>query len=603
MKKRISTFLTVLMLSAVSFTIFSCKNEKENLLGEGETTVTLNLIGITEATEGPLQKSSLKGSQNTIAYVTEVPYNKDYTIIASVTPDIPAEKINGQSTLNRSSWTTTPQPAITNSIAADVKYLVMVFDENGNRIFAQEKVYDSHTQSLVANQMTLNAGKKYTFVAVSNNTSTAPVFNTSATTLSDVTNRIAVNHTTDYLYFNSGQVNIVYGQQNYINITFKHINSRISLNLDATAEMGHITAISANVTGSGSVNLAANGTVTSASSAAYNKAFVFQELDKQNITSNYVLLSSAGNAHNINITSVSINGSPERTNIPAISIPAGALQKGASYKISLSFQATGIVTGGLVWARGNLAYDWTNNIYYNRYYPQETGSDYKDFDYWNYATNQANPLVPKMIITGYSDLWNNPNNVYYFTDGTNENSISKIPLNDPCKKIAGGKWRMPSLHDFQNLGVYKVHNGGDINGTTDGLPLTTLAGGTVHPNGNITDNNFPYVYFDGVNEITGGSVRLRFYKTGRYYGNVTQVDHDNGPQNGGNIAYIANAAVYMASDAYNYETGTLYRRPYMPAVFNNDASGGTNTFITRRKDLYNDWSADDRVPVRCVKNL
>ena len=30
---------------------------------------------------------------------------------------------------------------------------------------------------------------------------------------------------------------------------------------------------------------------------------------------------------------------------------------------------------------------------------------------------------------------------------------------------------MPSLEEFENLGVYKVHNGGDVNGITDGCQL------------------------------------------------------------------------------------------------------------------------------------
>ena len=59
-------------------------------------------------------------------------------------------------------------------------------------------------------------------------------------TLNDVNNTIAVDHTTDYLYFNGGAMNIVYGEQNYINIIFKHINSRVALSIDATAEMGNV---------------------------------------------------------------------------------------------------------------------------------------------------------------------------------------------------------------------------------------------------------------------------------------------------------------------------------------------------------------------------
>ena len=52
--------------------------------------------------------------------------------------------------------------------------------------------------------------------------------------------------------------------------------------------------------------------------------------------------------------------------------------------------------------------------------------------------------------------------------------------------------------------------------------------GTSHANGNITSNNFPYIYFEGIQEVTRTSTRLRFYKTGRYYGNVTEADRAAG---------------------------------------------------------------------------
>lgn len=576
----------------------SCRSTTDNPEKEGKVTVKINLLGVAETSDTSISSSRMIP----VAYVAEVPYDKNFNLVATITPEVPAIKTNAQTAVNPSALTITPQPPTTSPIGVNVKYLVMVFDENGNRITAQEKVYDSSNQSNTADQMILNAGKDYTFVAISYNSAIAPVFNDAVTTISDVFNTVTVDHTSDYLYFNSGPINIIYGQQNYINVIFKHINSRVSLNVDATAEMGQITTIAANITGTGSVNLAANGATSSGIPAAYDKAFTFPVVNNQVVNSSSVLVSSAGNLHTVNITSVSLNNGVPRTDILPVTIPGGTFRKGVSYKIKLSFQATGILAGGLIWARGNLAYNWENRIYYNRYYPQETGSDYKDTDYWNYATEQGNPLVPKMIITSHSDTWNGGGNLYYFVDGINENSTSKIPLNDPCKLVAGGKWRMPSLEDFESLGVYMVHNGGDINGTTDGLPTTTLSGGTNHANGNITSNNFPYIYFEGIQEVTRTSTRLRFYKTGRYYGNVTEADRAAGYQNGGNSPYIANAAIYMAGNAYNYENFVLYRRPYMAVIYNGDRSNGANTFTTQRKALYHDWSADDRVPIRCVKS-
>ncbi|TYO89700.1 hypothetical protein LX74_02692 [Elizabethkingia miricola] len=596
MKIKVQSYIIAILL--LSCLCLSCRNATDDITIRNKVAVRINLLGVTGSGNIPDNRTGLVSA----AYIGEVAYNKDYNVVATVIPEVYSVRENAGTSFNPSAWTFTPQPSTINAIEAKVKYLVMIFDENGNRIIAEERVYDSSSQSDKANQMTLDAGKRYTFVAVSYNTATAPAFNALAMTLNDVNNTIAVDHTTDYLYFNSGAMNIVYGEQNYINIIFKHINSRVALSIDATAEMGNVTNISANISGIGSVNLAANGSTTSGTSAAYNKDFTFPVLNKQVVVSSPILISSAGHQHTINIVSASLNNTTARTDIPPIIVPAGTFQKGVSYKVDLSFQATGILAGGLIWARGNLAYDWVNKIYYNRYYPQETGHNYKDTDYWNYATNQSNPLVPKMIIPSHGDIWNSSSNVYYFTDGTNENSTTKTLLNDPCKMVAGAKWRMPSLNDFLNLGIYKVHNGNDVRGITDGLQNTSFDGGMHQANGDIINNFFPYVYFEGTNEIYGGAVRLRFYKSGRYYGNVTEADRALGYQNGGNLPYIQDAAIYMASDAYNYEGSSLYRRPFMPVIYNGDRSNGSNTFITKRKDYYADWSADDRVSVRCVKN-
>lgn len=417
----------------ISFIILSCRGTTDNTGTEGQVVVKINLLGIIETQDTSVSRVRAISA----AYIAEVAYNKDFNLVATIVPEVPVLKINSRKSLNPSALTVTPQPPTTRPIDANVKYLVMVFDENGSRITAQEKIYDSTNQSNTANQMILDAGKNYTFVAISYNTATAPTFNAAATTLNNVINTVAVGNTTDYLYFNSGPVNIVYGQQNYINITFKHVNSNVSLSIDATAELGRITSIIAHIEGTGSVNLAANGTGTPGTAAVYDKAFTFPIINTQIVNSSPVLVSSAGSTHTINLVSVSLNGGERRADIPPIVIPAGTFRRGVNYKVKLSFQSTGIIAGGLIWARGNLAYDWGNKIYYNRYYPQESGSDYKDTDYWNYATDDTNPLAPKMIITSHSDIWNWSTNVYYFTDGTNENSDSKIPLNDPCKEVNG----------------------------------------------------------------------------------------------------------------------------------------------------------------------
>ncbi|AJW64819.1 hypothetical protein VO54_03388 [Elizabethkingia miricola] len=67
----------------------------------------------------------------------------------------------------------------------------------------------------------------------------------------------------------------------------------------------------------------------------------------------------------------------------------------------------------------------------------------------------------------------------------------------------------------------------------------------------------------------------------------------------------ASNAQYMASDAMPYLTGADANvRAMVPSIVNGDSSGGNKTFVTRRGQPSDEanWSADDRVPIRCVKN-
>ena len=174
----------------------SCRSTTDNPEKEGKVTVKINLLGVAETSDTSISSSRMIP----VAYVAEVPYDKNFNLVATITPEVPAIKTNAQTAVNPSALTITPQPPTTSPIGVNVKYLVMVFDENGNRITAQEKVYDSSNQSNTADQIILNAGQDYTVVAISYNSAIAPVFNAAVTTISDVFNTVTVDHTSDYLY-------------------------------------------------------------------------------------------------------------------------------------------------------------------------------------------------------------------------------------------------------------------------------------------------------------------------------------------------------------------------------------------------------------------
>ncbi|AQX03538.1 hypothetical protein BBD32_08305 [Elizabethkingia anophelis] len=589
------------LLGLSLITVFSCRNTNDNIdEGKGPVSININMLGINEADTESLKLASVgKVITQPIKeqIVGEAQYNKDYTIIATLA-ETPSTNINKPQALASSSQiTTAPTPTL---LDPNVVYTVMAFDTNGDL-----KASKSYTRNTQNQSITLDAGKTYTFIVVSYNNTLTP---TTRQRIDDTTdyNNISGSSYPDMLYYKV-TMEVKYGQQNYLNVVFRHVGILVKMTVDATPEMGQITAIQqGQIVYSGISSLSLNDININTINRMRNSKpsgifapvpFQSSEFPNQVVSSTSIIIPSGdADPSNIGVSSfrlqnISINGSVARSQVN-IDIPNSKFEPGKSYNVKFTFQPTGIRVGNLIWARGNLAYDWTNKIYYNRYYPQETGSKYKDTDYWNYGSSES-PLVPKKIVP-------------YITDAANDpiNAIT-LPIQDPCKLIAGGKWRMPTVSDFGNLGVYKVHNGGNTNGTTDGLPNTTFDGGTIQPNGDINANNFPYVYFDGTNEVGGTSTQLRFYKGGRYYGVVTNTERAAGYQNGGNSIWIPDAAAYMASDAVPFWTGQADQnmRAEMPIIYNGNQSLGSRTFNTMRGTAQRNWSADDRVPIRCVKNV
>lgn len=548
----------------------SCSKEDRNGLSGGEVKVEIGLVGMEDYADGTTKDNSTKsrasahqtaGSTGSEVFRASVPYNDDYHIVATVFEE------NGRAVGNatkspRAALTPTPTPTTTTQLGPNVKYLVMVFDENGDRIVAQEKVYDSTTQSNANNQMILNAGKSYTFIAVSNKTSTAPTFNPAVTKINDVINTILVDNTSDYLYFNSGPRTIVWGQQNYIGITFKGINSRVKVNLNTSFIGQNITAANVGIQGSGAVNLAVNGTVTPITGTTYTKSFVFPTLNSQNITSNALVVSSAGKAHTLNINSLTTGGGT-KSNLLSLAIPAGTFQKGVNYTLKLKIEPDGVIVGNVVWAKGNLAYNFDNDTYFIRDDPSEVGASFQSTDYWHYGYSASESIVPQRFVSYWTDATTDPINTYNYPVQNG---------NDPCRKVAGGLWRTPSIQDFDNLGSYDVRNND---------------GSNVFFNGNI--NSFICFPQPGQTDPFSNDV-LKFYPGGRYYGTSALP-----------APWFIDRIEYMASDAHPFSAFGAPSRPRQPTVYSGASTGGT--FLTQRVNLVDDtWSADDRAPIRCVRS-
>ncbi|UIR56989.1 hypothetical protein LZQ00_04035 [Sphingobacterium sp. SRCM116780] len=621
--------VTWILLLSLLCCVMSCRKSDDSVSGEesGKIAVQFKVGGIIEGGKpSALAKAAslneIKLEQTGTVFVKETALNKDYNMVTTITADAPAASVSGSSPTgakasnNRAAWTTTPGVSTTTPVPANLQYRVLVFDDNGDRVKISgsssyiNSTYTASTQSQDVNAIKLDAGKYYYFVALAALTSpsTAPGGTTAITRIEDVL--FDVDRTVDALHFVERQYvgNKTESGNHIININFKHVNSKVTLSVEASPEMGNITATTATISGAGKTNLASDGTKTAvAGSFPYNNItltpFTYSSstaIGGPSVAkSSAVFISSAGtvngNPHTISIPSVAMNGGTARTDIPNIVVPAGTFASGVSYTVHITFQPTGIKVGGLIWARGNLSYDWTNKIYFNRYYPQESGSNYMNTDFWHWGNNAntLNPPLPKRV-------------------ATNEGIDYTAFVVDPCSMVAGGKWRTPTLAEYAALGVFKVHDGSGAEGAT----TTAFTGGTAYsPNGSLA-NTFPYIYFDGTVETIGGAERLRFYKNGRYWGQITAADmtnNINGPAYGtygiGNTnTYEPWTAQYMVQDPLTQNDGTPYpagnnSRLHPVRVNEGSSSGGTKNFLSDRP-IANDltYTEDDRIPIRCVKN-
>lgn len=578
--KKQSKLRIICLLVSLSIVVFSCRNNTDNMNTEGGGTaiIKFNMVGIDEGSLEPLKVASLNGvatNSSREQLIKEIPYNKDYSLVATLTEKPIKNNNSAQASISNSiaaASTTTLLPATS-------QYTVMAFDENGNLVKSASYARSSQQQNMI-----LDAGKTYTFVVVSNNsTSFSPP---SRSRIDDMTDYLTSHQ--DFLYFKT-TLTLKYGEQNYLDVVLKHVGIQISLTVDATPEMGNITSLGLGYRHVGASTMSMNDIITNnidrrkVLSNANNIGFISASFPAGTFPSQIVttqpFIISSGDADPANVgkttfrfQGIQFNGGNTYPGFIEIPISNDRFLPGKSYNIKFTFQPTGVKVGNLIWAKGNLSYDWVNKIYFNRYYAYETGSNYKDTDYWNYGSPET-PLVPKRIMPRITDAYNDP-----------INAVS-LPINDPCKLVAGGKWRMPTIADFASLGTYTLSSSNNF----------TQPNGTAGP---------PYIYFLGTSEYSGASTTLAFYASGRYYGVVTDANRAAGYTNGGNSAYIANAITSMASDAIPFWIGQVDEnmRAEMPIIYSGSAATG-NTFNTQRGIAFRDWSADDRVPIRCVKSV
>lgn len=547
-----------------SFFISCAKREFNESVGDAQVSVNVSMQYDEEKGEGRAMPTDINANRQ----VVEIPWSEGKILRA--------ELMSGK---NNRVATQSPLPAGT-------LYRVVVYTSNGSYI--DQKLFTVGAEAS-AGSFLLDGNTPYIFIAYSYGKNVDPgAAPNAALSTNPVLPNISLTDTynNSWLYLKK-TVTPTSGQNN-ISLVMKNLLSQITATVDASA-IGTITELSGRIGGNYSslTSVKLNDGTFTTSGTAQSRNFNFPAIGQVRVISNPLNYYN-GSSDTFPIYLTITAGGKRKVNE---SIGSFTLKPGWQYNLKITFITSEIIVGDLIWAKGNLTYD--NGIYYNRINPEETGYDYKLTDYWNYASPEE-ILRPAMNTTYQA-----------------ETPEIQLPLNDPCKLIDGGLWRMPTLADFKSLGALTVVNQSGVENTelTGQQPngLGSSSTGTKDPAG--------YIYFYGTDSQSGQQVKLKFFPGGGLRGAVV----NNVPLSEPDISTFRNFdVIYHASDAQDPDPGTsdngvdaqykgyLYAPPtFVTLNENNDRRFNFLSFRYVHTKLVNDDvkpRRDSRFPIRCVKS-
>lgn len=257
-KKGVAVLLLVL-----SFLIYSCSKEEQQVIKDGYTKVEINLLGVNSTASDlmpgiGLKSSSLSASAGRIAgrlanpseemQTTIIPFGDGLSIVATLIPE--DVKVSNATTLVASADRSMASQVMASTpevrpLVEGITYSVYVYGADGAEITEARRSY-IHGQEGSSEELRLSTGETYTFVVYSVNSTSALPHPTTKTGGSDpsystahLTN-IADSH--EFMYFEK-TMTLTQGT-NQLDVTMKHKFSQIvtTIELDDSV-VGNITEI------------------------------------------------------------------------------------------------------------------------------------------------------------------------------------------------------------------------------------------------------------------------------------------------------------------------------------------------------------------------
>lgn len=292
------------LFALVIFTLSACKNEESSQPTIGGASVKVNLV-VAESESDILRASnktdniSLKGS---VTQTMSQPLGEGNSV------DISLASVSslGKTASTNIASTTKKAALVQQPLASGTKYQLLIYNNLGNFVMKQTYTYG---QEANAPAVKLDAGKSYTFVAVStNSTSTTPAI----TDESKLSTAVVANISTELMYFKS-TINLIDGN-NDLSVILRHQYSEITttLRMDANTT-GNITAVGNPVfetTHSNATLKLSNGVLTYNGITKGGKSVIFPTVGSgtRTITSNSTLLiHPATNTGILNFGSITVD--------------------------------------------------------------------------------------------------------------------------------------------------------------------------------------------------------------------------------------------------------------------------------------------------------
>lgn len=338
--------IALLLLACIS--IYSCKkSESEQALNQnGPTSVLINLIEDEDTDEGLVgagignsgRQGSVKSRKDTVQTVQTriIPFSKEVSILATLSPETTPAIVSAkgsQERLANGRPSTVAATPVRQPLNPNVQYRILVYDSLG--VFVATKLY-TYGSEATAGGFILDAGKRYTFVGYSSNsTTTVPTVTAQASLATATINTIS----TDLMYFRK-EFRPTFGE-NKLNAVLKHQFSQITTNLIvAPTTQGNITAVNSTVLrptrASASIKLS-DGVLTYAAVDAAGAPVTFNSFGAgaRNISSTPTrLITPLTAAGQFAIGSITLNGTTKGD----LALSNLAITPGVRYNLNLTFQ-------------------------------------------------------------------------------------------------------------------------------------------------------------------------------------------------------------------------------------------------------------------------